>query len=169
MRSPAPQAHSPTPTPCHTALRGFSRIWATAGFTLQLECPSGHGRLSVPGRLLFVLKVSSKGHPETISYSSRQNHALSSAFLIRPHQLAPRRRTSARVRASPPGGRSPQPEPPRPPALAVPARAGSERKLPRPWLAFFSLPSPALSPPVKALLKCSLHAGGRWKRGPGMF
>lgn len=66
----------PTPTPAprvtlHSPVLPGTHAGPPQASLCQPECASGHGNLSLPGRLLFILKTSFKGRPETFSYFTR--------------------------------------------------------------------------------------------------
>lgn len=66
----------PTPTPAphvtlHSPVLPGTHAGPPQASLRQPECASSHGNLSLPGRLLFILKTSFKGRPETFSYFTR--------------------------------------------------------------------------------------------------
>lgn len=121
----------------------FYIIWATAGFLCQAGCCS-----FLRSHLSVTLKQSLIP-PDRAVLPRLHSWCGPTSW---PHVDAPL------LACAPPhtGGRSLQPEPPQPLALPCPPmlgalqQTGSERKLPRPWMAFFSLPYPALSPSSKS-------------------
>ena len=138
----------PKPTPRLTPrvilhCTAFFTIWATAGFLCQAGCCS-----FLRSHLSITLKPSLI--PPDRAVLPRLHSWCSPTSW--PH-------VDARLLACAPpraGGRSPQPEPLQPLALLCPPvpgalqQTGSERKLRRTWLVFFSLSFPALSPPSKS-------------------